>query len=364
MSNLNIRLRPLQRYTSRGTSHLSCIRFYASQTAPISPRIVSRRLRQLQQEAVKLGAASHDSWLTTLRSTFSRRKSDKNTALGGDEKPWPLSVRIAGYIAIVAALPMSLCTLVAESKAFRVWLEGDRPHDPNDRRIGKWIVTFTRAYWADNNLFHGELEADLEREKRTAVEVATNLDRDVPVHVYLINQPVMTISLKGNIPISLSSAAVSGMDYDAGSIFAVEFPEEGGEVGTPSWSIPEKPLEEIQQHELSWQDKTTDSNDHGSIVHMLAKSYGGNIRELTQTFSSWHVFEQDSAQESKLYAERMSPENIRKSELEWREAQLKMQLIDPYCNRDIDEMQLELAQVQRELRRLNRWKWAKSILSR
>jgi hypothetical protein len=97
---------------------------------------------------------------------------------------------------------------------------------------------------------------------------------------------------------------------------------------------------------------------------MLAKSYGGKIRGLTQTFSAWHVFEQDSAQESKLYAERMSPENIRKSELEWREAQLKMQLIDPYCNRDIDEMQLELVQVQRELRRLNRWKWAKSILSR
>jgi hypothetical protein len=45
------------------------------------------------------------------------------------------------------------------------------------------------------------------------------------------------------------------MDYDAGSIFAVEFPEEGGEVGTPSWSVPENPLEDIHQHKLSWQDK-------------------------------------------------------------------------------------------------------------
>jgi hypothetical protein len=64
-----------------------------------------------------------------------------------------------------------------------------------------------------------------------------------------------------------------------------------------------------------------------------------------QTFSSWYVFERDSAQESKSYTERMCPKNIRISELEWHEAQLKMQLIDPYCNRDIDEMQLELAQV-------------------
>jgi hypothetical protein len=228
MSNLNIPLRPLQRY-ARGTSKCPYIRFYASQTAPITPRIVSRRLRQLQKETVKLGAASNDSWLTTLGSTFSRRKSDKNTAMGGDEKPWPLSVRIAGYIAIAAAVPISLCTLVAESKAFRVWLEGDRPHDPNDRRIGKWMVTFTRSYWADNNLFHGELETDLEREKRTAVEVATSLDRGVlvPVHVYLINQPVVTISLKGNNPVNLSSAAVSGMDYVAASIFAVKIPRGG-----------------------------------------------------------------------------------------------------------------------------------------
>lgn len=370
MSNLYIQLRPVHRYAR--TSQRPCIRFYASQTTLTSPRIVSRRLRQLQQETSKPGAKSNDSWLTTLGSTFSGRKSDKKAAIG-DEKPWPLSVRIAGYIAILAAMPISLCTLVAESKGFRIWLEGDRPHDPNDRRIGKWIVSFTRAYWADNNLFHGELEHDLERDQRTAVEVATNLDREVPVHVYLINQPVMTISLKGDIPVNLSSAAVSGMDYDAGSIFAVEFPEEGEEVGTPSWTGSDERSEGVHQQVVSWQDRMTDnvydsnsatSSNTSSIVNSLAKSYGRKIRELTQTFSSWHVFEQDSAQESKLYAERMSPDYIRKSELEWREAQLKMQLMDPYCSRDIEEMQRELVQVQRELRRLNRWIWAKSIVSR
>jgi hypothetical protein len=282
-------------------------------------------------------------------------------------------VRIAGYIAILAAMPISLCTLVAESKSFRVWLEGDRPHDPNDRRIGKWIVSFTRAYWADNSLFYGELENDVERERRTAVEVATNLDREVPVQVYLVNQPVMTISVKGDIPVHLSSAAVSGMDYDAGSIFAVEFPEEGEEVGTPSWTGSDQRSEEIHPQAVSWQDTTVDhvydsnsvtSSNTSTIVDNVAKSYGRKIRELTQIFSSWHVFEQDSAQESRLYAERMSPDYIRKSELEWHEAQLKMQLMDPYCTRDIDEMQRELVQVQRELRRLNRWIWAKSLVSR
>jgi hypothetical protein len=342
-------------------------RFYAAHTMP--PQIVSRLHRNVEHDA----SSSSSSWLTTLGSAF-KRKSNKTNV---DEKPWPLSVRIAGYVAIAVAMPITLCTLVAENKSFRDWLEGDRPHDPTDRRMGKRIVSFARTYWTDSNLFHGETEAIVEREKRTATEIAKNLDRDIPVNVYLINQPIMRISLKGDVPVNLSSAAAVGLDYDAGSIFAVEFPDEEeagqeGEVDTHFWTATVQDGAFEVEQQFSWQDRTDsiggDSSNatsaDNSNAKLLAKSYGEKIREMTQTFSSWHFFEQDSAKESKLYLEKMSPENIRKSELEWREAQLKMQLIDPYCSRDIDEMQLELAQVQRELRRLNRWKWAKSILSR
>ena len=330
----------------RPTILLHIRRLSSAPTAP--PQIVSRRLLLQQRSKETTNAKS---------SSSSGSSSSKKV----DEKPWPRSVQIAGYSALAASIPLTICTLVTEFKSLRAWLEGERPHDPNDRRIGKQLVQAVRTYWTTHGRFDNE---ESEEEKRSILEMAKNVDRQIPVQVYVWDQPIMTISLRGDVPVSLSSVGLENSNSDelisaASRTFAIEFPED----------------EEVNETSLSdgfGQERMVfsgDSKEEGNYMKDMNEpvtpytAYGRKIREMTQTFSSWHYFEEDTADNSKSSINKMSPEEIRKSELEWREAHLQMQLIDPYCTRDIDEMQQELAQVRSELRKLNRWKWAKSILS-
>lgn len=326
------------------------------------PQIVSRLRLLPKQEATSEKSAS-SSWLTPIVSAF---KSKKKIDL--EEKPWPLSVRIAGYCAVAAAVPLSFCTMVAEVKSLREWLEGNRPHDPNDRRLGKKLVHFVRTYWAANGLFEGETQFVLEQEQSTALEIAKNTDRDITVQLYTTNQPIMSMSLRGDVPINSPLAAAAGFENDSGAVVAIEFPvdEEIGQEGEEAtWAAADTSADKFSKQDSEESDVSIKTNFFSnSSVKADYQAYGRMIRKLTQTFSSWHVFEQDLVSESKSYIEKMSPENIRKSELEWREAQLQMQLIDPYCTRDIDEMQYELVRIRRELRKLNRWRWVKSLASR
>lgn len=48
----------------------------------------------------------------------------------------------------------------------------------------------------------------------------------------------------------------------------------------------------------------------------------------------------------------MSEKDYKKSKLEWKRSELKAQLDDPLCQRSIDDVQAELKEVERELRRL------------
>lgn len=326
-----------------------------------APQIVSR-LRLLPKQEVTAEKSASSSWLTPIGSAFKSKKK-----VDVEEKPWPLSVRIAGYCAVAAAVPLSLCTMVAEVKSLREWLEGNRPHDPNDRRLGKKMVHFARAYWAMNGLFEGETKFVLEQEQTTALEIAKNTDRDITVQLYTTNQPVMNMSLRGDVPIH-SPLAAAGFENDSKTVVAIEFPIDediGLEGEEATWAVADANADKFSKQDSDEIDVIIKANFfNNSSVKADYQAYGRMIRKLTQTFSSWHVFEQDLVSESKSYIEKMSPENIRKSELEWREAQLQMQLIDPYCTRDIDEMQDELVRIRRELRKLNRWRWVKSIASR
>uniref|UniRef100_A0A7S0BUF1 Uncharacterized protein n=1 Tax=Proboscia inermis TaxID=420281 RepID=A0A7S0BUF1_9STRA len=78
-----------------------------------------------------------------------------------------------------------------------------------------------------------------------------------------------------------------------------------------------------------------------------------SLRERIHTFSTW--YEHPVAAKVAKPTKKLSQHEVRLSELEWIESKLKDQLFDPNGTRDLDDVQEELASVQRDIRKCKGW---------
>ena len=65
------------------------------------------------------------------------------------DTPWPLPLRVAGYVVVALSVPYCAAQAVAASPGLRDGLEGDRPDLETDSALGKGIVALVRRYWGE-----------------------------------------------------------------------------------------------------------------------------------------------------------------------------------------------------------------------
>lgn len=298
----------------------------------VRPRIIMRQPRD--KAKIKIGKAK----------AKSERPKEKET-------PWPKSVQIAGYAALAVTVPASMLTIVAEQPYVRDVMLGDRPHDETWAKV---VVDFVRRYWSqDAGLFEGETERSVAEER----ELCKLMDCEVPLSVVGLVEDRNVGNVVHYFPATLVATAQSiwGQIYPDDKVsqmegrFAVEFQD-----------IVDK--EEISQIVESHSDFDefvgVDSSDDDDDIKLFRISQGSSgWQYIAPTLEPSMNSVKTSPIESKNNG--MSSKEVRISELKYNEAQLQMQMIDPYCTREIDEMEKELAKIRQELRSLKgRWrKW-------
>eukprot|EP00814_Leptocylindrus_danicus_P002088 CAMPEP_0116034874 /NCGR_PEP_ID=MMETSP0321-20121206/19951_1 /TAXON_ID=163516 /ORGANISM="Leptocylindrus danicus var. danicus, Strain B650" /LENGTH=290 /DNA_ID=CAMNT_0003511437 /DNA_START=203 /DNA_END=1076 /DNA_ORIENTATION=+ len=273
---------------------------------------------------------------------------------------------IAGYTAFAISIPLSFLSAVVEQPYLRSMLTRDRPQDDT---WGNALVNFLRTYWVEDGLFEGETAYQI------AKDLALNrlMDYDVPVRILAgtststsFGDEVEVRSLPSTIPAAgdfVWKAFYGGDHAMEGARVFVEFMDVANDKNEGDIS------EQRNEGLISGSSGSTDIvfSDEISAFNKQASTVDDEdqkLLHLMQGFSLWHYWpsaadeslspsdQKSGGQTSETGGGKMSTEQIRISELEWQEAQLQMQMIDPNCTREIDAMESELADVRRELRSL------------
>ena len=258
------------------------------------------------------------------------------------ETPWPRSLQIAGYTAMVVSVPASFLTIVAEQPHVRDLMLGDRPYDET---WAKAVIDFVRRYWSpDTGLFEGETERSLIEDR----ELSRLMDLEVPLNVVGLSGDGEAEYVEHRFQATMAATAQSiwNQIYPDDKVskmegkFAIEF----GDI--------------FEKDEIIEPIKVIDSFDESAVDNKDETDEDTKLFRMSQGVSGWQYVAPTAESSGGKVATgssnriEMSAEEIRISELEYNEVQLKMQMIDPYCTREIDEMEKELAAIRRELRSL------------
>jgi hypothetical protein len=302
-------------------------------------------------------------------------------------------MRIAGYTGVILAVPLTFFTLLNEFPFLREQVAGDdeRPHDPNHHNYGKKLVHFVEKYWTSHGYFDNDIYGG--NQKKSNVEIAEMLDQEIAVKVYVMDhQPLMTVEIPAKMPLDIRCSnldesrlwrdgLVSKLSANAGAgeesqfswlksnndnrPLAIEFPDEEDERQTLVTDRISYTEEESKGGSIDQGTGIIDEKESPRDGSTMLSPYARHLLQLTHTFSAWHAHDQPSLdtedKENVGDNSASSVEELRISELEWKEAQIQAQLIDPFCTRDIDTMQSELGEIKSELRKLRRWRWASSL---
>eukprot|EP00814_Leptocylindrus_danicus_P008506 CAMPEP_0116031826 /NCGR_PEP_ID=MMETSP0321-20121206/17787_1 /TAXON_ID=163516 /ORGANISM="Leptocylindrus danicus var. danicus, Strain B650" /LENGTH=256 /DNA_ID=CAMNT_0003507109 /DNA_START=203 /DNA_END=974 /DNA_ORIENTATION=+ len=239
---------------------------------------------------------------------------------------------IAGYTAFAISIPLSFLSAVVEQPYLRSMLTRDRPQDDT---WGNALVNFLRtlAGTSTSTSFGDEVEV---RSLPSTIPAAGDFvwkafyggDHAMEgARVFVEFMDVANDKNEGDISEQRNEGLISGSSGSTDIVFSDEISA------------------------FNKQASTVDDEDQ-KLLHLM------------QGFSLWHYWpsaadeslspsdQKSGGQTSETGGGKMSTEQIRISELEWQEAQLQMQMIDPNCTREIDAMESELADVRRELRSL------------
>mmetsp|Transcript_49173 Transcript_49173/g.73085 ORF Transcript_49173/g.73085 Transcript_49173/m.73085 type:complete len:349 (-) Transcript_49173:42-1088(-) len=321
------------------------------------PRIISRRQFQLQQKR-----RPPELKKTPIATSKAKGKED--------DAKWDSSVIYAAYAAAGLFIPYSICTAVSSFPSLRTFLEGDKPHDPTDCKYGKMVVSWVRTNWTDDGqTFDGESLERMEQE----IEISRILDEPVRISVRVENSGRDGAgdamegvgSLDASLPITKARAEIlKGVglnEEDVGVTSAISIEAVDDEEGNGA-TITGTGGQDDASDSLGQAISFGDSVDFSSVAESTTTTTAvesAKLRHLTHSFSTWHHFPNTGGGKEVVNPATMNAEERRISELEWKEAQLQMQMIDPNCTRDIDDMQAELKQIKSELKKARGWRFWK-----
>lgn len=265
------------------------------------------------------------------------------------ETPWPKSVRIAGYVAIAVAVPASVMQVIIEFPYVRELML---------RSKSSWaeaIIKFLRSNWLNEGLFDNETRKGLVQEYE--------LDRLMLHKVPL--RGLRTGGVDEFVDHHLLPSVVASEDR----IWKELHPDDHvsdmkGKVSFEFMDIVEtdkSPSDYSNTFDdvLLAQQSHHDDEDENKKLFKIAQGISPwQYMAVQHEVASGIVAVKKKSTESNRDTKKIDYDKARIIELENQEAQLKMEMIDPYCTKEIDEMERELAQIRKELSNLKGWrKW-------
>lgn len=292
--------------------------------------------------------------ITKRKPQNSKKKFKREEA---EETPWPRNWQIAGFSAVAVSIPLSFLSAVAEQPYLRSLLTGDRPQDDTWANA---LVKFLRDYWTENGLFEGETADQVAKD----LELHRLMDFDVPTRMLTEASTSSSFGDEFGVLRSLSATVPTDVGSVSKAFYGGDHAVEGTQVFVEFMDVANDSNEDVGIEQngglISDSGNNTDvvfSDEIPALNNQAAvDDEDRKLLQLMQGFSLWHHWpstadENDGATQAVgTDGSKMSAEEIRISELEWKEAQLQMQMIDPNCTREIDAMEKELIDVKRELR--------------
>ena len=335
--------------------------------------------KQQQQPLV----VSRRAWLEFKESrAIKKKKPDPSKrAKTDDEKPWPKSVQIAGYVAGVVAVPCIILWTITSNPTLRQWVG---PYIP----LEKLRPFYGKLEWDAQN-FSEEMERAKNKETNQDDESQLNpyyqFPEELPVKTRREQELVESMDESDiNVTLSLqSSSSASEVVTKKVAAKTVANPKSLLEY-FPSASISMGGNATVAVDFLDQKDEDTDTNSFnttGSTDGTLmtdADSYdsskiGGGFGSLhdvasesqklskdTQTTSRWTYVPPVNGSTNNDAKKVSSTPQISETEMEmgrlkYEISGLEKSLRDPTCTRSIDDMTTELSQAKRDLSRL-KWK--------
>lgn len=334
---------------------------------------------------------------TTSHTIISRRvvnqflKDNKQHSLNAfrkkpkpDETPWPKSLQMAGYAAMFLSVPFCTCAAIVEIPSFRRFLQGgdeDEIGVHTKPSFGSLCVIAVRDFWGAEEFMPDEEHKWLLQQPEKSSK--KSFDNEEPTHIRETQQEVGKLSHSSQRINVLTYPRTSSESYNFGVQSSSESLSTEAVISDGKMTIGDGMDEDLRQNFMSKISSPIDINEgktpivaiefldedkkeedfiqpdeFGTANTLKEDDFCHDLRVSTSTWSSWQYFPNTSSTSSSTSdnTTRLSNDEIRKSELEWKLQQVKQQLTDPNCLRDIDEMQNELKSIERELRRMKR-KW-------
>jgi len=360
----------------------------------VNQRINHAFYRQITRQRFEL-KASEKCLSTTSHPIISRRAVDQFLKNNKDhplntirkktetkETPWPRSLQLLGYGAMVISVPFCIGAGIVELPSFRRFMQGgdeDQIVAHAKPTLGTMCVNAVREFWAGEEVTPDEEQKWLL--KQSDAKPRKSFDNEDSTHVRQIQQEIGKLSLSPQrfqiTTYPFNTPETSGFgEHTSSDLTSYEGVAEDGkmilgdgnsddirknimrkvntEISNDDASTPIVAIEFLDDEKDKQDSLYTDTNDNLNIPIM--EDFCDDLRNKTATWSSWQYFPKANSSSLSENTTRLSDDDVRKSELDWKIQEVKQQLTDPTCLRDIDEMQDELKSLERQLRKIKR-KW-------
>jgi hypothetical protein len=267
----------------------------------------------------------------------------KPRADSSDDKPWPLSVRIAGAVAGGIFIPYSMAWFSTSNPGLRDYFEDYLPMNQLRTHFGE--VEWNGQSYVDAQMdkeAHVVKEAGLYQfpgeitwKDRKQQEIVDEMEAsEVTANLYVLEDHAELKQTK-QVPASIRAnrKVLSELvgTQEEGVAVAVDF-EDDADAAT-------------MEESSSSMGSSFEEHNHNPILPLL---------QQTHTFSNWYYHSNHTQQAQEQQASNTDTQ-MEQSRLEYTISEAEKNLKDPNCTRDIDDMMTELRQSQRDLSRL-KWK--------
>jgi len=305
---------------------------------------------------------------------LAKQSSNKGFKEKREEKPWPKSVRIAGYSILVLGVPYSILTIISESPS----LQDSLQQSTYGRKLMEQIL---RPYWGDVDA-HSYVDDDEENVGISLYNEPSLIVRKAQdeIHSLCDDQTHYNVQI-------LHTASKNDMSYD--SVQKKELDISG--------STLVRPQNVAQKLDLTTNDDVTvlaleflDTQDNSESFMMdrdeiqmapTSNSIGEYyLRTMTNIWSTWHYFNEtpgnngnssnnnSSANSSAMDSRPVYDETeMARLDLEHNLNMLQSEYNDPNSTKDRDDLIQEMEKYKNEIRHLKknaRWHRVKSLFSR
>lgn len=367
---------PLLRRATRTANNLSA----RQQRSKLSTTTASSTTKQPQQPTV----ISRRAWLEFKESRGMKKKGPDPSKRdkSDDEKPWPKSVQIAGYVAGTVAVPYIILWTITSNPTLREWCGPFMP-------LEKLRPYFGKLEWDAQN-YSEEMESVKNKEKNQDDESALNDYYQFPEEepyktrrqqelVEAMNESDISVTLSlqssstASTPDEVVTKSIAANTVANPKTLLEYFPSALGGNTTVAVDFLDRKNEDSDANAFNAgenTDGTLITDDAASFEstgsfgseHDLA-SESRQLGKATQTSSRWTYVAMANDSTKKDTKKTSSPTQLSETEieigrLEYEISELEKNLRDPMCTRSIDDMTTELRQAKKDL---SRWKWRRRL---